>query len=111
MVLFDHVWPNTTTPETLPQTAEIRCSEFGSSMSSAKKATAVASLKAAAEESAREADAVSGKGQHRGKFVNAHQAKLAKIEAAKAKRAAAAAAASGGSATNSTSKSAHSTND
>lgn len=29
---------------------------------------------------------MSGKGQHRGKFVNAHQARLAKIEAAKKKR-------------------------
>ncbi|CAI7869929.1 unnamed protein product [Closterium sp. NIES-54] len=54
------------------------------------------------------ADDVSGKGQHRGKFVNAHQARLAKIEAAKAKRAAAAAAAAGGPAANSASKSANS---
>ncbi|CAI7788850.1 unnamed protein product [Closterium sp. NIES-54] len=74
----------------------------------ARKVAAVASLKAAAEESAREADDVSGKGQHRGKFVNAHQARLAKIEAAKAKRAAAAAAAAGGPAANSASKSANS---
>lgn len=29
---------------------------------------------------------MSGKGQHRGKFVNAHQARQAKIEAAKKKR-------------------------
>ncbi|CAI7787787.1 unnamed protein product [Closterium sp. NIES-54] len=60
------------------------------------------------KEASRWANDVSGKGQHRGKFVNAHQARLAKIEAAKAKRAAAAAAAAGGPAANSASKSANS---
>lgn len=53
----------------------------------AKAKAAVASLKAAALESALEADAASGMQQQgRGKFGSAREARLAKVAAARAKR-------------------------